>query len=433
MVEIHRKSLHISSTTLLEDMTMANTAGRKRKVVYRAGQRGNRVSIIRERNGILYIQAYSTKDKAARQRSLGHSDLTLAKREADLRVGELIKGTATLTDHKYTLGEILKGWQDDNPDEAQDGTVQRRIEMFKAVFGRSFDPMKITKSQWKRFLKLRASGEIDGRGNTVDPSEREPVGENLKKDVAWLRSLFKWAAFHGEMLPRSPIGDYKTFPAPKINPVREVATEERVQAIRAVADQVMVDVKLDGRRQSVRSCFAELFDLACGTGRRIGAIRQLRYSDLRLQESELHPFGAIAWPSETDKQNRQRIAPLNPLARAAIDRVLKERPAIGSGYLFPAPRDPEQAVSKSLVKNFMRRAEALAGVPGLDRTLWHCYRRKWATDRMHLADTIVAEAGGWADAETMRASYQIASQQQVLTAVLNTTPEDEAVVLEMNR
>ncbi len=52
---------------------------------------------------------------------------------------------------------------------------------------------------------------------------------------------------------------------------------------------------------------------------------------------------------------------------------------------------------------------------------------------MHLADTIVAEAGGWANAETMRASYQIASQKQVLTAVLNTAPTDEAVVLEMNR
>jgi len=419
---------------------MANTAGRKRKVVYRAGQRGNRVSVLRRGVGdsaTLYIQAWDSQKGARVTRSLGHSDLKLAKREADLRVGELIKGTATLTDHKYTFGEILKAWADDNPDAVQGqskqhSTVRRRIEMFKAVFGRSFDPMKITKSQWKRFLKLRASGEIDGRGNTVDPSERQPVGETLKKDVAWLRSVFTWAVVDAKLLTANPIAS-KKFNAPKVDPVREVASAERVQAIRAVADQVMVDVLVDGQRSRLRSCFAELFDLACGTGRRIGAIRRLRYSDLRLQETPENPYGAIAWPSETDKQNRQRIAPLNPLARAAIDRVLKERPAIGSGYLFPAPRDPEQAVSQSLVKNFMLRAEALAGLPSLDKTLWHCYRRKWATDRMHLADTIVAEAGGWANADTMRASYQIASQKQVLTAILNAAPEDEAVVLEMNR
>ena len=37
----------------------------------------------------------------------------------------------------------------------------------------------------------------------------------------------------------------------------------------------------------------------------------------------------------------------------------------------------------------------------LERSLWHAYRRGWATSRKHLPDVDVAAAGGWKSTETL--------------------------------
>ena len=109
---------------------------------------------------------------------------------------------------------------------------------------------------------------------------------------------------------------------------------------------------------SGRSHLSEIFDLAVETGRRINAICQLRYSDLRLDDGA---FGSIHWPADTDKMERESLAPLSQIARGAIDRVLRERPGIGDAYLFPSPKDSKKPMSRHLAAKWLRRAEKLAG------------------------------------------------------------------------
>ena len=98
--------------------------------------------------------------------------------------------------------------------------------------------------------------------------------------------------------------------------------------------------------------------------------------------------------------------------------MLRERPGIGQAYLFPAPGDVTKPVSRYLSAKWLQEAEELAGLEKLDGSLWHAYRRKWATERKHLPDADVAAAGGWANPNTLRLVYQQADADTMLRVVL---------------
>jgi integrase len=99
-------------------------------------------------------------------------------------------------------------------------------------------------------------------------------------------------------------------------------------------------------------------------------------------------------------------APINAQVRAAVDRILRDRPGIGRAWLFPSPTSPLRPVSKELASTWLRKAEEQAGLEALDGSLWHAYRRKWATERKHLPVQDVAKAGGWRDVQVLQAAYQ---------------------------
>jgi len=94
--------------------------------------------------------------------------------------------------------------------------------------------------------------------------------------------------------------------------------------------------------------------------------------------------------------------------------------------LFPSPRRPDQPVSKDLASACLERAEVLAKVPKQDRSLWHAYRRKWATERKHLPDVDVAQAGGWADLRSLKTAYQHADNATLYPVVSEPTELREA-------
>ena len=95
----------------------------------------------------------------------------------------------------------------------------------------------------------------------------------------------------------------------------------------------------------------------------------------------------------------------------------------GDVPLFPAPKDPESSIRHDTMGNWLMKAERLAGVPKLKGGCWHPYRRKWATERKHLPDADVAAAGGWANPEAMKKSYQKAHPDTMLR-VMNGKEED---------
>ncbi len=68
--------------------------------------------------------------------------------------------------------------------------------------------------------------------------------------------------------------------------------------------------------------------------------------------------------------------------------------------------------------HMLRKAEALAGIATQKGSLWHAYRRAWATARKHLPAIDVAAAGGWKGVETLQAVYQQADTDTMLRVVL---------------
>ncbi len=62
-------------------------------------------------------------------------------------------------------------------------------------------------------------------------------------------------------------------------------------------------------------------------------------------------------------------------------------------------------------------AERLAGLEKQDGSLWHAYRRKWATERKHLPNVDVAAAGRWSALASLQTSYQMADSQTMFKVV----------------
>ncbi|MBA2565395.1 MAG: hypothetical protein H0V09_08235 [Gemmatimonadetes bacterium] len=176
----------------------------------------------------------------------------------------------------------------------------------------------------------------------------------VEADLEWLDLVLSWGTKWNDargkyLLSENPVRGY---PIPsESNPRRPVASEDRYQAVRAAAEGITT-------RNGRRTYLPELLDLANATGRRLSAICRLTCADLRLSEG---PYGSIRWPAATDKLGREATVFLSPVARAAIDRVLAERPGIGPVPLFPGP-EPQRPISRFLADSWLRRAEKLAGL-----------------------------------------------------------------------
>ena len=90
---------------------------------------------------------------------------------------------------------------------------------------------------------------------------------------------------------------------------------------------------------------------------------------------------------------------------------------VGPGPLFPAPGNPERAVRYEEASAWLRKAEKLAGVEPHDGSLFHAYRRMWATARKDLPDVDVAQAGGWDSLEAFKQAYQRPDDETMLRVV----------------
>lgn len=75
-------------------------------------------------------------------------------------------------------------------------------------------------------------------------------------------------------------------------------------------------------------------------------------------------------------------------------------------------------MSRRLAHDWLSEAEKAAGLERQKGSLWHAYRRKWATERKHLPDVDVAMAGGWKSTDALRQSYQLADDVTMLQVVL---------------
>ena len=379
-----------------------------------AGGYGRSVRVFQSSSGIIYY-AYGCNGGEKRG-SLGHRDRQQAIEFAEVlaakfRLGESPLSTVALgwawTDY------LLKVTPHKTPASQQHD--HRVAYLTASYYGADFQPRHLTRRELDRLVQDRLSGAIDSRGNYVaDRNARQPVsGRTVERDVATMKAMWQYHVDCGH-IDSNPI---KRISIPKEEPSRELASDDRADAIEQVAPQINMTVSWFGDQKEVMSFFRCIFRIARETGRRIYPILCLRFEDLDLERTPSAPWGAIVWPQDTDKQRRRWRCPLNARAREAIDWALEQRPMPGTGYLFPSPRDLEKPVRYELALTWLRRAEALAGLEPQKRAAYHACRRAFATKRKHLPAKDVAAAGGWKNTFVVQEIYQQADDETLLRVI----------------
>ncbi len=276
-----------------------------------------------------------------------------------LRAAKLHQATADIIAGRVSLARLFalyRAHHSPRKSASEQGRGQRCVDMWTRVLGADKDPHKITRGEWERFVYARKSGAIDSHGLPVPEDDRRPTRlRTVEADCLWLKWALNggtnWQDREGRYLLRDNM--VRGFEAPREkNPRRPIASQDRYEAVRAVSDQVTMEIRWDKHRKEQRSYLSELLDIVNGTGRRISAVCQLQYEDLKLDQK---PYGAIRWPADPDKIDRETLVPIAPGVRAALERVLRERPGVGAAYLFPSPIDPTRPIRYELASEWLIR------------------------------------------------------------------------------
>jgi integrase len=405
-------------------------AKRRRKWSYTAGKRPYRVRVYERRpGGPMYAAVWDPTDRGGEgaeiRRSLGHCDRDEATRYADEQAAKIRKGLEQAKRAlRPTAGRVLGLYRAHRtPDKGPRSREEddRQIELWRRVLGNDFDLSKLSRREWDGFKRRRACGETDARGRFVaDPEKRQRVRDRVvQKDLAFLRAAINWATRFregGQLLMESDPTRGLELPKEK-NPNRPVATHDRIDAIRKVYREVGMRIEWGRKREKVESYLPEIFEIVVGTGRRISPVCKLRSDDLSLDRTEATPWGAIVWPEDTDKMGKRWRCPIGPQTRKAIESALRKRRHVGSGWLFPSPNDPREPLSIDRADSWLRKAEEHAKLEPHEGSLWHAYRRLWASARKDLPDVDVAQTGGWSSLEALKRAYQQPDNATMLKVV----------------
>jgi hypothetical protein len=371
----------------------------------------------------------------ARWRALGHADREKAIAEAHELAAKLRRGEEAAQRGETTLARLLVEYERHRTSRktaAEQAADARRVELWTRRLGADRPVTRITLADWESFIDARASGQIDARGVTIETRlaewdarrkeaaaqgrpftepkpEPKPVrARTVEVDAKWLRLVLSWGTRWRDRGGNALVSEDVTggWPLPREkNPRRPVASTDRLEKLLAVADQVHPDLP-------------DLLVIAAGTGRRLNAVVNLKHGDVDRKATKVAPYGTIFWSKEFDKMGRDATVPMSPDVRAALDRIRDRRPSTPAAKLFPHPRDASRAVGRHLPDQWLRKAEALAGLKPQEGSLWHAYRRAWATARKHLPATDVAKAGGWKTVSMVSEVYTQADDETTLAVVL---------------
>ena len=268
------------------------------------------------------------------------------------------------------------------------------MEMFLGLLGKDRDPATLSQRDSDRFIRYRRAGRVGRSGRPV--SDR-----TIQQDLKLLLAILNWAAKSRDeqgklLLESNPLRGLKT-PNEK-NPTRVLLTEPEYEAL------LQVSLAMDWR-------FHVALVIAHETGHRVGAIRQLRWSDIDLEG------GVIRWRGEHEKTGYEHLTPVSAEALAVLEEARRNNPGIGDALLLPAPKDPSKCVSRSLARDWWEKAQERAGLEPKRGRGWHSLRRKFASDLMGQPLKVLCELGGWKTAQTVLQCYQRADEDQLRQAL----------------
>ncbi|MFI5207423.1 MAG: tyrosine-type recombinase/integrase, partial [Gemmatimonadales bacterium] len=282
---------------------------------------------------------------------------------------------------------------------------QSAAKRLMAVFSTSKKVEHLTANDVARYVSMRRSG-----AGWPDGRVRGPVRATaVRHDLALLREMILWASRErrpegGWLLRENPLRGLK-LPREE-DPLRPIATYDRFLKVREAAQKLAATApQARGREQWLR--FELALVLAEATGRRIGAIRGLRWSNIQ------YDLPTIRWRAEFDKRSREGVIPITQALADEIRGFQLRLKAVGDGWLFPQKRRDEPW-PREVFGQLLVRVEEAAGVPKLKGGRWHAYRRKWATERKKLSVVDVMAAGGWKDLQTLLTCYQHSDEETML-------------------
>jgi len=153
------------------------------------------------------------------------------------------------------------------------------------------------------------------------------------------------------------------------------------------------------------------------TGRRIGAVRNLRREDIT--------FGtppSIRWRQEFDKCGNEGEVPIGHHLAEIVTKHLDEVPCGKNGCLIPARNARtgelrEHPMTTDALRYWLGIAERRAGVKRGQHCGWHAYRRKFATQRKHLPVADVMAVMGLSDVNVFHTSYARPDMETLLRVV----------------
>ena len=366
---------------------------------YSAGEWGrNRVRVFPDRRtGIMQVQW--REDARRLTRSLRHRDWALAKRQADEIAAGLAEPVApddaepeplTLKTLFDIYGEEVtptKGWRARRADRAA-------MKMFLRFFGKHRKAATLSQRDWDRFIRARFAGKAGGSGQPVR-------ARTIERDLKLLLAILNWAVRSRDeegrlLLESNPLRGLR--PPKEKNPLRVTLTQGEYEALLRVAGDV------DWR-------FRVALVLAHETGHRIGAICNLRWSDVDVGAK------TIRWRAEHEKTGYEHRTPITSVARAVLVEARRRNPGIGDAPVMPAPKDPSACMSRWLASGWWKKAEGLAGLEPRRGRGWHSLRRKFASDLMDLPLKVLCELGGWKTAQTVLQCYQKPDEDRLRRAL----------------
>ena len=334
-------------------------------------------------------------------RSLKHRDWSRAKRQADeVAAGFAVHepaGKAEAEPEPLTLERLFDIYREEvTPTKGDQSQRHDRaaMTMFLKLYGRNRDPATLSQRDWDRFILARRAGKIGPSG--------KPVSDRMIEcDLRFLIAVFNWAAKSRDeqgrpLLVSNPFRGLR-IPTEK-NPTRVVLSEEEYQALLKVSEEV------DWR-------FRVALVLTHETGHRIGAVRQLRWTDFDFDGR------TIRWRAEHEKTGYEHRTPVTAEAVAALESARRGNTSNGNAPVMPSPRSTSTCVTRSMVRTWWEKAEALAGLEPKRGRGWHSLRRKFASDLMHQPLKVLCELGGWKSAKTVLRCYQQADEAQLRTAL----------------
>ena len=376
---------------------MARTKRSRRS--YGAGEWGrNRVRVFPDPKTGLYQMEWRENGRRL-TRSLKHRDWRRAKRQAD----EFAAGFAgpemngKSEPEPLTLGGLFDIYGEEVTPTKGKGTREydrTALEMFRRFFGNDRKPATLSQRDWDRFIRARREGKVGPSGLPV--SDR-----TVARDLRLVLAVLNWATRSrdeagGLLLDSNPLKGLRV-PREK-NPTRVVLSQAEYEAL------LRVSAEIDWR-------FRVALVLAHETGHRIGAIRQLRWSDIDMGA------GVIRWRAEHEKSGFEHRTPVTDEALGVLEEARKENRRTGDAPVLPAPRDPAKSMSYAVARYWWARAERLAGLERKRGRGWHSLRRKFASDLMDQPLKVLCELGGWRTAQTVLQCYQKANEERLKKAL----------------